>query len=190
MLGPGWRALAVTTLPGVFHLMPRKFRVEIVRRFLGPAASWPARQIVEGHVPFVLGANLDQARVRDGKVVVDLRMGDGSGKSLVADHVIAATGYRVDMTRYELLDKGIRQQLALEDASPALNAHFESSVPGLYFTGTAAANAFGPMFRFVCGSGYTARKIAPHVVEALKRRDEQAQPDAPAAATPLSGKQV
>lgn len=165
-LGPGWRALAVTTMPSLFHAMPVRFRIMVVRRFLGPAASWPARQFVEGHVPFVLGAHMIGAEISSDKVVVDLSV-DGAKYQLSADHVIAATGYRVEMARYTLLATKLREQLALEDGSPALSRKFESSVPGLFFAGTVAANAFGPMFRFVSGSAYAADKIAGHIASEL-----------------------
>ena len=188
-LGPGWRALAVTTLPRAFHALPDTFRADIVRRFLGPAASWPARQVVEGHVPFRLGAHLAGARMQDGKAEIDLRMKDGRCETLSADHVIAATGYRVDIKHYKLLDASLRNELRVVDGSPALSTRFEASVPGLYFTGTAAAVAFGPMFRFVCGCGYTAGRITGHIAPALARRAPQF---APAVALPsrLSGEKA
>ncbi len=175
-LGPGWRALAVTTMPRLFYMLPEKFRVEVVRRFLGPAASWPARKIVEGHVTFKLGADIKAARIADGKVHVDTAKRDGTRETLVVDHVIAATGYRVDMRHYALLDPAIRAKLALTDDSPALSPKFESSVPGLYFVGTSAANSFGPMFRFVMGSGYTVRTITAHILANLRNRKEVAAP--------------
>jgi hypothetical protein len=33
-------------------------------------------------------------------------------------------------------------------------------VPGLFFTGIAAVNQFGPLMRFVCGAEFAARRIA------------------------------
>lgn len=106
------------------------------------------------------------AEISSDKVVVDLSV-DGAKYQLSADHVIAATGYRVEMARYTLLATKLREQLALEDGSPALSRKFESSVPGLFFAGTVAANAFGPMFRFVSGSAYAADKIAGHIASEL-----------------------
>ena len=42
---------------------------------------------------------------------------------------------------------------------PVLSAGFESSVPGLYFTGLAAAASFGPLMRFMYGADFAARTI-------------------------------
>jgi thioredoxin reductase len=188
-LGPGWRALAVTTLPLAFHALPSKFREDVVRRFLGPAASWPARQLVEGHVPFRLGATIAATRMANGKAEVDLVYKNGTTETLVADNVIAATGYRVEIKRYDLLDKEIRNAMAIEDGSPALSRAFETSIPGLYFTGTASAIAFGPMFRFVMGCPYTARRITDHLARQLQRRPTLDSAPVPATAA-LSGKQA
>ncbi|WP_257037186.1 hypothetical protein [Streptomyces sp. OV198] len=43
---------------------------------------------------------------------------------------------------------------------------FESSLPGLYFTGSLAAPDFAPMLRFVAGTEFAARRVAA----ALSRR--------------------
>ena len=40
-----------------------------------------------------------------------------------------------------------------------LSSSFESSVPGIYFVGIAAANSFGPVMRFAFGAGFAARRL-------------------------------
>jgi hypothetical protein len=40
-------------------------------------------------------------------------------------------------------------------------------VPGLHFVGAAAAESFGPLMRFVAGSGYAARSVARRVTASL-----------------------
>ena len=49
------------------------------------------------------------------------------------------------------------------DGSPALGAGMECSVPGLHFVGAAAAESFGPLMRFVAGSGYAARAVTRRI---------------------------
>jgi hypothetical protein len=44
-----------------------------------------------------------------------------------------------------------------------LSRWFESSVPGLHFVGTAAANSFGPMMRFAYGAGFVSRRLSKHL---------------------------
>ena len=47
--------------------------------------------------------------------------------------------------------------------TPILSRNFEASVPGLYFVGPASANSFGPLARFACGAGFTAKRLARHL---------------------------
>jgi hypothetical protein len=88
---------------------------------------------------------------------------NGVEKTLTTDHVIAASGYRVDLRRLTFLSEDIRRRLRSIEDTPVLSASFQSSVPGLYFVGCAAANSFGPLLRFVCGAQFTARTLVAHV---------------------------
>jgi hypothetical protein len=48
-----------------------------------------------------------------------------------------------------------------------LSSSFESSVPGIYFLGIAAANSFGPVMRFAFGAGFAARRLTQTMAKAL-----------------------
>jgi hypothetical protein len=47
-----------------------------------------------------------------------------------------------------------------------LSTNFESSVPGIYFAGLAAAASFGPVMRFAYGAGFAARRLTETMVKA------------------------
>jgi cation diffusion facilitator CzcD-associated flavoprotein CzcO len=162
-LGPGWRSLFCTRAPLVFHAMPQWFRLEVVRRHLGPAAGWFIKDLVVGHVAFHLGFNVVQADIQNGRVQLQLASSDGTQRTLVTDHVIAGTGYRVDLRRLAFLNPGLLAGIRSVDNTPVLSMNFESSVPGLYFVGTTSANSFGPMARFAYGARFTARRLARHL---------------------------
>jgi hypothetical protein len=49
-----------------------------------------------------------------------------------------------------------------------LKSNFESSVPGLYFVGLAAANSFGPVMRFAFGASFAAETLTETMVKSLK----------------------
>jgi hypothetical protein len=87
---------------------------------------------------------------------------DGEERTVSTDHVIAGTGYRVDLRRLTFLSTAIRSQLRASAFVPILSAEFESSIPGLYFIGLASAQTFGPSMRFVVGARFTARRLARH----------------------------
>jgi hypothetical protein len=99
-----------------------------------------------------------------------LRGRDGQPDSLIADHVIAATGFRVAVKRIPFLDPALVTAIRQVDGAPRLSRHFESSVRGLHFIGPASANSFGPLVRFAAGAGFTARRLSRHLAASTARR--------------------
>jgi hypothetical protein len=86
------------------------------------------------------------------------------------DHVIAGTGYKVALSRLEFLDPAIYARIRTSVDTPVLDRNFQSSVPGLYFVGGAAANSFGPLLRFACGANFAAKRVAPRLIAASSSR--------------------
>jgi hypothetical protein len=76
------------------------------------------------------------------------------------DHVLLATGYRVDIARSGLLEPGLLERVDRAGGYPCLSAGLESSVPGLHFAGAAAAGTYGPLMRFVSGTRFSSRALA------------------------------
>jgi thioredoxin reductase len=163
-LGPGLRSRFYSDAPGVFHYLPEGLRLEIVEKSLGPSAGWFVRDKMT-NVPCLLGYTTERAEVRSGKVYLHLRARDGSEKQIQADHVIAATGYKIDLRRLAFLSDGIRSSIKTVKGSPILSSKFEASVPGIYFVGIAAANSFGPVMRFAYGAGFAARRLTEAMVK-------------------------
>jgi thioredoxin reductase len=168
-LGPGMRSRFFADAPGLFHYLPESVRLYFVRNTLGPSAGWFVKDKVMGRVPLVLGHTVDRAETHDGKVRLHLRGLDGSKREIAAEHVIVATGYKVDVERLAFLDSGIRSKLKCVNRTPVLSSTFESSVPGLYFVGIAAANSFGPVMRFAFGAGFAATRVTQAMIKSLAR---------------------
>jgi hypothetical protein len=61
------------------------------------------------------------------------------------------------------------ERLDCVNNTPLLSRWFESSVPGLHFVGTAAANSFGPMMRFAYGAGFASRRLSRHLAKVSAR---------------------
>ena len=158
-LGHGWKQVLCAEAPLVFHAMPEKFRVSVTQRFLGPAPCWFVRGQVEAGVAVQTNVRVIAAADRNGRAMLDLDTREGPAQ-LEVDHVIAATGYKVDLGRLSFLDKALRARIRTAGGAPALSPWFESSAPGLFFVGPAAANSFGPLLRFACGAEFTAGRIA------------------------------
>lgn len=158
-LGEGWRSRLCTDAPLVFHRMPAWARLKVVQRHLGPAPGWFMRDQVEGQVAFVMNATLVSTAVQNGRVRLRIRRSDSEELELVTDHVIAATGYKVDLARLSFLG-ALRNQIRQVASTPVLTPRFESSVPGVYFIGVAAANSFGPLLRFAYGAQFAAHRVS------------------------------
>ena len=169
-LGPGWRSSFYANAPAAFHRLPEGLRLEIVKRTLGPSGGWFVRDRVMNHVPQLLGHTVQRAEVRGQKVCLQVRAQDGTERAIQADHVIAATGYRVNLERLSFVSSEIRSKLTTLAGTPVLSSTCESSVPGLYFVGIAAANSFGPVMRFAFGADFAARTVTRALTKALSQK--------------------
>lgn len=154
----GWFAAA----PGVLKHLPLRTQEWVYRYCTQPlGAAWLMPRLDE--VPIEVGRRVAVASPSGDSVRV---MFEGGGERTF-DRVILGTGYRIDVTRYGFLGDGLLGQLKTVEgaarelgAAPRLSHGLESSVPGLYFAGAAAAASFGPIMRFVVGTWYAAPAIS------------------------------
>jgi thioredoxin reductase len=169
-LGAGMQLFFYVNAPSIFRLLPEKVRLDRVRKTLGPAPGWSVKDRVVGKVPIHVSTRITKAVVQDGRVRLELENGSGNTMPLEVDHVIAATGYRVDIQRLTFLSRATRDSIRLVEDSPRLSKNFESSVPGLYFAGLAGANTFGPLLRFAYGAHFVAQRISRHLSQRRGRK--------------------
>ncbi|MER6127198.1 FAD-dependent oxidoreductase [Streptomyces sp. NPDC001795] len=162
-LGTGWILAAVCKAPQGVRKFPAAARMLLFRRALGPSGGWWLRDRVEGIVPVRTSIRVTGAESEGPGVRLEIA-GPGGSETLTVDHVLAATGYRLDLDAVPFLSPSVRGALTCVPGSkaPHLSASFESSVPGLYFTGSLAAPVFGPMMRFVAGTEFAATRITRH----------------------------
>jgi FAD-dependent urate hydroxylase len=165
-LGRAWRLVPVARYGAAFRHLPQRSRLYLGRTMLGPAGAWWLKERVAGQIPVMTGTRIIAARVEDGKPVLSTLSRDGTSTELATDHVMAATGYRVDVDRLDFLSPELRGTLSRTAGFPALEAGFQSSAPGLYFTGIPATATFGPIMRFVCGTAFASPRLAAAVAAA------------------------
>ncbi|MFQ6030973.1 MAG: SidA/IucD/PvdA family monooxygenase, partial [Dehalococcoidia bacterium] len=90
----------------------------------------------------------------------ELEVSLDSGNQLVVDQVLLATGYQVNLDQVPLLTRGnLLPRLETYSGLPVLDRHFQSSIPGLYFTSLPAARDFGPFFGFTVSVRASAKII-------------------------------
>ena len=87
-----------------------------------------------------------------------------ASRELAADHVIAATGYRIDLNRLAFLPDAIRSRLRTVAGSAGGGARLPVfRVPGSTSSGRRWRPTMGPVMRFVFGSGHAATAVGSPV---------------------------
>ena len=151
----GWLC-AFWNSPAAFRRLPRGMRTRKARTVLGPSGAWWLKDRVDGVVEALTSHQVRGVVARGSGVRLLL---DGPRQTtLDVDHVIAATGFRVDISRLPFLTEPVVAGIATVDGFPDLSRAGESTVPGLYFAGAAAAGSLGPSARFIAG---THTSVAP-----------------------------
>jgi len=170
-IGNGWGLSLCANAPWIVHALPRDFCGPIAhKRALGPLGGAFMRDRVVDRVPMRLGRTITDIRPRNGKLHVELRAADGKDESVSADHIVFATGYRIDLERLSFLSPEVIAGLRRNGDAPTLSRHYESSLPGLHFVGPASAESFGPVNRFIFGARHPARHLAHYFPTVLGRR--------------------
>ncbi|MBI3434123.1 MAG: NAD(P)/FAD-dependent oxidoreductase [Proteobacteria bacterium] len=164
----GW----VNEAPGFVRHLPLPIRARLAKLSLRPGATaWLKPRF--GGVNVVSGRAIRAAGIAEGRVAVTLDDG-----VLAYDHVLLATGYRIDVATMGLFAPPVVERIARIDGAPALGRGCESSLPGLHFVGASAVKSYGALMRFVAGCGYAAGEVT-RAVMAARTRTAAARPRAP-----------
>jgi hypothetical protein len=148
--------------PNWFRRLPRRTQILLAARSIRPAGATWLKPRCE-HLTITTGSAVISAGVSRDQAVLNLS--DGTQRRV--DHVLLATGYRVDISRYPFLSPELLASIACANGYPLLEAGFESSVPGLHFLGAPAAWSFGPLMRFVAGTTFTSRALTRKVARSM-----------------------
>ena len=143
--------------PGMVQRLPLLMREMINTRCLRAGAAGWLKPGFAG-VKTDPGRNILEARV-DGSGIV-LRFDRGSSQY---DHVVLATGYRIDIARLNLFAPRLLADIHCIKGSPKLSRGLQSNVPNLHFLGSAAVMSYGPLMRFIAGAGYAARHVTHYI---------------------------
>lgn len=148
--------------PDYFRKLPRAVQDWTDRRSIRPAgAGWLRRRLKDVKIsPDVCIKSAVPVRGR-------LRVALSDGTERLVDHVLFATGYRIDISKYSFLDPQLLGRIDRVGGYPRLNPRLESSVPGLYFLGAPGAWSFGPVLRFVSGTYYAVEALARNITATL-----------------------
>jgi pyruvate/2-oxoglutarate dehydrogenase complex dihydrolipoamide dehydrogenase (E3) component len=169
LCGCGWKCLFYSYGAGAFHYLPHRTRVATVKQTFGPAGAWWLKPRVLGQVDIHLQTTVTRATAKNGQVALEVDDAMTGRRNLETDHVLAATGYHVNVDAIGFIDPNLRTAVRTIGGVPKLTRSFESSVPGLYFVGLAAAHEFGPAMRFVYGADFAARRVVRRLARVTTR---------------------
>lgn len=151
--------------PNLFRQIPRSLQDSLGKRAIRPAgAAWLHPRCEP--VRITLGYSVTSATPTGARATLELS--DGSKRHV--DHVLLATGYRVDIARYPFLARELVQLIHRVTGYPQLDAGFQSSVPGLHFLGAPGAWSFGPLMRFVAGTEFAARALTRGILGSVPHK--------------------
>jgi thioredoxin reductase len=171
----GWGCVAADQ-PDIFRLLPESIRVRKALNSFGPKGAWWLRDRVEGVVEVLTGYQLGSAEPQGSGV--RLQLNGPKQSSITVDHVIAGTGFCVDVSRLSFLAEELQAGLVKRLNCPLVNRAGESAVPGLYFAGAHTAVSLGPGVRFISGTHHTAAQLARSVARRARRGTSLALPEA------------
>jgi thioredoxin reductase len=161
----GWHC-AVWNSPAVFRRLPQDMRIDKARTVLGPAGAWWLKDRVEGVVDVLAGHQVRGAEAAGSGV--RLRLEGPRESSVEVDHVVAGTGFKVDVTKLPFLPQELSASVATLNGYPVVSRAGESTVPGLYFVGAPAAVSLGPSVRFIAGTHTSVRWTARSLAQAVR----------------------
>jgi FAD-dependent urate hydroxylase len=172
----GWDCV-VAGSPSLFRLLPPSVRADKALTSFGPKGAWWLRDRFDGIVDVLFNHQATSAEAHGSGVRLHF---DGPKRTtLDFDHVIAGTGFRIDVSRLPFLSAKIQAALTTTAGCPVVSRVGESSVSGLYFAGAHSMISLGPSVRFVAGTHPTSAKLASKLTRRLRRGSGPVEPTAP-----------
>lgn len=156
--------IALRDVGNVFYNLPKVEKETGWGQSPGSIAHF-LKPFVEGIVPQSPGVEIKKVEmVNKDEIQITL----SNGEERLVNHIVAATGFRIDIDKVPFFDKNLLSAIDREEGYfhfPKLNESFESSFPGLYFAGPLSSHSHGPTFRFILGLRKTAFSIIPSIVK-------------------------
>ena len=91
-----------------------------------------------------------------------------NGHLLTVDHVILATGYKVNINQIPFLARGnLLNTMTTRNGYPVLDEHFQTNIPSLFITSMLATQDFGSFFAFTVSTRTSAKIIGQTIANEL-----------------------
>jgi thioredoxin reductase len=170
----GWRC-AFWNTPAAFRMLPESYRIQKARTVLGPSGAWWLRDRIDGVIDVLPGRGVREAVAKGSGVRLIL---DGPGQPEVdVDHVIAGTGFRIDLKRLPFLPEHLRSVIKTVNNHPMVSRSGETSVSGLYFAGAPTVISVGPSARFIAGTFTLSALLAKSAARGVRAGSRGSKPE-------------
>lgn len=154
-LGDVWTARKMAN-PELFRRQTPEVQEQLIRACARPiGAYWLEPRLKAVSVR----TKVSVSRAETAGTGVMLALSDGTQEHV--DYVVLATGYKIDLSRYRILDRSLLQRIQRRsDGYPELDTNLQTSVKGLYMAGVIGEKALGPTLRFVTGTSNAGPRLA------------------------------
>ncbi len=126
---------------------------------------WLASRLDQETIHFLPNTEVAQCTQNDdGVLTVEL----DTENTIEVDHIVLATGYKVDVERIPFITSGnCLENIQTKNGFPCLDEHFQSSISGLHFISLPATQDFGPFFGFTVGCTATAKVLGKYLQSSM-----------------------
>ena len=154
-LGDVWTARKMAN-PDLFRRQTLEVQNQLLRACARPiGAFWLEPRLKNVRVRTSISVN-HAALAGSG---LKLELSDGTTDNV--DFVVCATGYRIDISKYRILDSSLQQRVQrTPEGYPVLDMSLQTTVNGLYMAGVIAEKTLGPTLRFVTGTSNAGPRLA------------------------------
>jgi cation diffusion facilitator CzcD-associated flavoprotein CzcO len=142
--------------PDLFRRQPPEAQEKLLKDCARPVGAYRLPARLEG-VPLRTSVSVASAGRAGSKLKITL----SDGATDEVDLVVLATGYRIDISKYHILDASLKQRVRqTPDGYPVLDTYLQTTVAGLYMAGVIAEKTLGPTLRFVTGTSNAGPRLA------------------------------
>lgn len=154
-LGDVWTARKMAN-PDLFRRQSREDQQALLNACARPIGAYWLERRLEG---VRLRTNVSVRGAAIAKTGLNLELSDGTTDHV--DFAVLATGYKIDVSKYRILDDSLKQYVQqTPDGYPVLNTGLQTTVDGLYMAGVIAEKTLGPTLRFVTGTSNAGPRLA------------------------------
>lgn len=159
----------ITEEPSWFRKLPIQEQENIGKKLWAEGRlklePWLAPRIKKDSIKLLQGTGLISCvRIDTG----ELKIMFDKAPNITADHIIIATGFKVNIRNVPFLAAGnILSKLNINNDFPVIDEYFQTNLPGLFITSMPASQDFGPFFGFTIAVRTSAKLIGKAITKSL-----------------------